>query len=138
MKSARQMIHLLTSEKEQILNITRQVSDVVLKSGIREGLALVYPMHTSSAVYVSDSDTGLTQDLRDILATLVPEGRAFRHDLTDPKKNAAAHLKSCLTGHHVVLPVTTGRLDLGMYHTIYYADFDGKREKEVLVKIIGD
>ena len=138
MKSTRELIHLETSEKEEIVNITREVMKVISGSGISEGLALVYPMHTSSTVYVSDSDTSLTEDLRDVLAALVPEEGMYRHNETDYKRNATSHLKATLCGHHVVLPVTEGRLDLGTYQTIYYAEFDGTRPKEVLVKIIGE
>ncbi len=138
MKSTRELIHLETSEKEEIVNITREVMKVISGSGISEGLALVYPMHTSSAVYVSDSDTSLTEDLRDVLAALVPEEGRYRHNETDYKRNATSHLKATLCGHHVVLPVTEGRLDLGTYQTIYYAEFDGTRPKEVLVKVMGE
>jgi secondary thiamine-phosphate synthase enzyme len=138
MKSVREIITMDTQEKKQIVNITQLVQKVVGTSGIQEGLALVYPMHTSSTVYISDSDWSLTEDFDDVLEKLVPALAGYRHDITDHKKNADGHLKAILTGHHIVLPVTEGRLDLGTYQTIYYFEFDGGREKEVLVKIIGD
>ncbi len=138
MPTYRKELHFCTARISEILNITEQVEAAVAESAIREGLALVYPMHTSSAVYVSDSDYSLTQDFADLLGDLVPDTRDYRHDLTDYKKNAAGHLKAILSGHSVTLPVTAGGLDLGIYQTIYYFEFDGKRPKEVLVKILGD
>lgn len=138
MKSARELIHLATSRKEEIINITGEVASIVAHSGVQEGMALIYPMHTSSAVYVSDSDTSLTDDFLDLLEALSPKSGDYRHDRVDHKRNAAAHLKAILAGHHVVLPVTDGRPDLGTYQTIYYAEFDGQRPKEVLVKVIGE
>ncbi len=138
MKSTRELIIMNTPEKKQIVNITNLVDKVLGTSEIKEGLCLVYPMHTSSAVYISDSDWSLTQDFDDVLEKLVPAGAGYRHDETDYKKNADGHLKAILAGHHIVLPVTQGRLDLGTYQTIYYFEFDGGREKEILVKIIGE
>ena len=107
-------------------------------SGIREGSILVFPHHTSSAVYISDSDSSLTLDFLELIGGMVPDMAGYRHDETDYKKNAAAHLKAILSGHHVTLPVSGGRLDLGLYQTVYYAEFDGGREKEVLVKVTGE
>ncbi len=138
MKSHRVELKFCTAETSEIVNITHQVDAAVAESGVAEGLALVYPMHTSSAVYVSDSDYSLTHDFADLLADLVPDSRDYRHDRTDYKKNAAGHLKAILSGHSITLPVTAGALDLGTYQTIYYFEFDGRREKEVLVKIIGE
>ena len=90
-----------------------------------------------AAVYLSDSDRSLTGDFGELLTRLIPEG-AYQHNLSDDKQNATAHLKSLLTGHHLVLPVTEGSLDLGVYQTVYYAEFDGQRDKEILVKVIGE
>ncbi|NQU44625.1 YjbQ family protein [bacterium] len=138
MKTFRHELHFETEKPTEIINITPQVEAAVRESGVSDGLALVYPLHTSSAVYISDSDYSLTQDFADILDTLVPASRAYRHDETDYKKNAAGHLKSILSGHSVTLPVTGGRLDLGTWQTVYYFEFDGQRPKEVLVKTIGE
>ncbi|MFP4579548.1 MAG: secondary thiamine-phosphate synthase enzyme YjbQ [Candidatus Sumerlaeia bacterium] len=138
MASFRKELHFQTEQPSEILNISSQVADAVAESGIREGLVLVYPMHTSSAVYLSDSDYSLTADFADLMAELVPDSKHYRHDETDYKKNAAGHLKAILSGHSITLPLTDGRLDLGTYQTIYYFEFDGQRPKEVLVKIIGE
>lgn len=134
----RKELHFTTSKPSEIVNITSQVESATRESGIQEGLLLVYPMHTSSAVYVSDSDWSLTEDFADLLAELAPDSKHYRHDETDYKKNAAGHLKAILTGHSVTLPITAGRLDLGTYQTVYYFEFDGQRPKEVLLKGIGE
>ena len=137
MKHYRTELHFTTAKSSEILNITEQVEQAVAESGIVEGLVLVYPMHTSSAVYLSDSDYSLTEDFADLLEELAPASREYRHDRTDYKKNAAGHLKAILAGHSITLPVTGGQLDLGTYQTVYYFEFDGRRKKEVLVKIVG-
>jgi secondary thiamine-phosphate synthase enzyme len=138
MKSVRKLIEVQTQQQVEIVDITRQVMEIVRSSGVSEGMALVYPHHTSSAVYISDSDRCLQGDFESVLALLVPERDDYAHDRTDPKLNATAHLKAILAGHHVVMPVTNGKLDLGTYQTVYYAEFDGRRTKEILVKVIGD
>lgn len=138
MKSFRKELYFCTDQLMEVKDITSDVAAAVRESEIREGVALIFPMHTSSAVYLSDSDRSLTEDFSDLLDKLVPDSRSYRHDETDYKKNATGHLKSILSGHSMTLPVSVGRLDLGTYQTIYYFEFDGQREKEVLVKIIGE
>ena len=138
MKSYKELLWFCTDRRTQIIKITNDVEKAVATSGILEGLALVYPMHTSSAVYVSDSDPSLTGDLEETLARLVPQGAGYHHDRSDPKENADAHLRAILCGHHITLPVSSGRLDLGTYQTIYYAEFDGKRDKEIQVRVVGE
>lgn len=137
MKTHKGFIRLTTRSKEGIVNITAQVQHLCRDSGIKEGFVLVFPHHTSSAVYISDSDTCLTRDYQKAWRKLIPEEEEYAHNRADPKKNAAGHLKSILTGHHIILPLTNAQLDLGPYQTIYYAEFDGMREKKILVKIIG-
>lgn len=138
MKTYRDFIHITTKTKEEIVNVTHQVQKICKGSGIKEGIVLVFPHHTSSAVYISDSDTGITSDLGKVLKRVVPSGDDYLHDKVDSKRNADGHLKSTLTGHHIIIPISDGRLDLGQYQTIYYAEFDGMREKEVLVKVMGE
>ena len=138
MKTFRELLHYTTRGKTETINITGDVEQACQKSGITDGLVLVFPLHTSSGVYISDSDTSLTDDFSDVLSGLVPAGKGYRHDETDHKKNADGHMKANLTGHHITLPLTAGRLDLGTYQTVYYAEFDGQREKEVMVKVIGE
>lgn len=138
MKAYKKMLWFRTEKRTEIMNITHDIQEAVAASGILEGLALVYPMHTSSAVYISDSDPSLTQDLVDVLERLAPQGAGYRHDRTDPKENADSHLRAILCGHHITLPVSRGSLDLGTYQTIYYAEFDGLRDKEIQVKVLGE
>ena len=138
MPTYRSEIRLCTNEREEIVDITGDVFDAVKRSGVRDGIALVFPHHTSSAVYISDSDRALTGDFSSILSELAPEGREYAHDVTDYKKNAAGHIRASLAGHHIIIPITGGRPDLGRFQTIYYAEFDGRREKEIIIKIVGE
>ncbi len=138
MPTYRTEITLCTKEREEIVDITGHVADAVSKSGVKDGIALVFPHHTSSAVYISDSDRALTGDFSSILAELAPEGRRYAHDVTDYKQNAFGHIRANLAGHHIIIPITGGKPDLGVYQTIYYAEFDGRREKEIVVKIVGE
>lgn len=137
MKSYNEFIYIQTKTKIEVIDITAKVQSICQRSGIKEGLVLVFPFHTSCAVYISDSDTNLTNDYKEILNQIIPERGNYAHDLTDYKKNGHAHLKSILTGHHITLPLSNGELDLGIYQTLYYAEFDGQRKKEILVKVIG-
>lgn len=138
MKNHREEIEIRTTTKEAILDITAEVARIVRASGIREGLALVISRHTSSGVFLNDSDFSITADAAELLRALVPPGAGYRHDETDPKRNADGHLKAALFGHGLTLAVSGGKLDLGAYQTIYYAEFDGGRPKGTLVKIIGE
>ena len=138
MRSYRKELTFVTDEPEEVINITRQCHQALADSGIREGLALIFPLHTSSCVFISDSDSSVAEDYRDVMARLIPPRAGYRHDEVDYKRNAHGHLQAVITGHHVTCPVTEGRFDFGAYHTIYYLELDGQRPKEVLVKIIGD
>jgi len=138
MRSYRETFDVCTRRKREVVDITETIRQACRGSGVRDGLCLVFPHHTSSAVYVSDSDRHLTDDLLDALARAVPEGEGYAHNRVDPKMNAEAHLMAVLAGHHILLPVSDGDLDLGLYQTIYYAEFDGCRPKGVLVKVVGE
>lgn len=138
MKHFREVITFCTEHREEVVNITDQVKQAVYNSGISEGIVLVFPLHTSSAVFINDSDFGITSDWRKVLSKLVPEGAGYIHDESDPKKNAHGHLRALLSGHHICFPLTQGEPDFGTYHTVYYIELDGCREKEIVVKIIGD
>ena len=138
MTTFRTEISVCTKERVEIVDITERVADACKKSGVRDGIALVFPHHTSSAVYISDSDRALTGDFGAILSELAPDGRDYEHDRTEYKKNAFGHIRANLAGHHIIIPVTDGRPDLGRFQTIYYAEFDGQREKEIVIKIVGE
>ena len=137
MKTYRDFIRITTTDKQEIRDITREVSQIIAKSGVQDGMVLLFPHHTSASVYVSDSDATLTEDFMGLMERIVPVGE-YKHDLTDARKNGRAHLMSLLSGHNLTLPVTEGALDLGVYQTVYYAEFDGMREKEILVKVMGE
>ena len=127
-----------TDRRRQLINITPQVQDALDESGIREGLALVNAMHISASVFINDDESGLHQDYETWLEKLAPEKphSQYRHNVGED--NADAHLKRTIMGREVVVAVTLGQLDFGPWEQIFYGEFDGKRRKRVLVKIIGD
>ncbi len=138
MKHARKELTLELPERRGYLNITPQVEEFVRESGIRDGLCLVNPMHITAAVYVNDDERGLIQDIDDWLERLAPHEPVsqYRHNVGED--NADAHLKRQLMAHQVVLAITDGRLDLGTWEQVFYAEFDGRRRKRVLLKAIGE
>jgi secondary thiamine-phosphate synthase enzyme len=136
MKSLTEYLWFQTQARKELVNITGAVEDLVAKSGIREGLCLVSAMHITSGVWVNDEEPGLKQDFMDWAEKLAPFAD-YRHHRSG-EDNGDAHLKRTLTGHQVVLPVTKGELDLGPWEQVFYAEFDGRRRKRVVVKIIGE
>jgi secondary thiamine-phosphate synthase enzyme len=126
-----------TKQRQEFVRITDDVAKIVAASGVREGLALVSAMHITAAVYVNDWEDGLIGDFQSWLETLAPAGLPYRHHQTG-EDNADAHLKRTLMGHQVVVPITAGRLDLGPWEQIFYAEFDGRRKKRVIVKVRGE
>ncbi len=137
MKFATKYICINTSKKREFINITGDVEEVLKKSGIQEGMILVSAMHITAGVYVNDAESGLIQDIEDWLQKLAPEGPNYRHHRTG-EVNGDAHLKNLLIGHQVIVPVTAGKLDLGPWQQIYYAEFDGRRRKRLIIKIMGE
>jgi secondary thiamine-phosphate synthase enzyme len=127
-----------TSQKQEFINITPQVEAALAKSGIKEGLCLVNPMHITASVFINDDESGLHRDFSLWLEKLAPFGKdKYQHNLTG-EDNADAHLKRTLMGREVVVAVTAGKLDFGPWEQIFYGEFDGQRKKRVLVKIIGE
>jgi len=127
-----------TSKQKEMLNITPAVSEALAKSGIREGLCLVNSMHITSSVFINNDEGGLHSDFMDWLESLAPYDRKkYRHNLTG-EDNADAHLKRTVMGREVVVAVTAGKLDFGPWEQIFYGEFDGRRPKKVLIKIIGE
>jgi secondary thiamine-phosphate synthase enzyme len=137
MKSATEYLWFNTTRKREYINITDQVEEVVRKSGVQEGMALVSAMHITAGVYVNDAESGLIQDIDDWLEGLAPYRDDYRHHRTG-ETNGDAHLKSLLIHHEVIVPVTKGRLDLGPWQQVYYAEFDGKRRKRMVIKVMGE
>ncbi|MFH1393954.1 MAG: secondary thiamine-phosphate synthase enzyme YjbQ [Candidatus Micrarchaeota archaeon] len=136
MKTKTEYLHFLTEKKIQFVRITDKVQQAIDDSGVKDGLALVNPMHITSAVIVNDDEEGLKQDYLRVLERLVPYGDDYKHNVSED--NAAAHIWRQLMAHQVVLPISGGKLDLGAWEQVFYCEFDGQRKKRVLVKIIGE
>jgi secondary thiamine-phosphate synthase enzyme len=126
-----------TKRRQEFVRITDEVRAIVAKSGIRDGMALVSAMHITAAVYVNDWEDGLIHDFQQWLEQLAPAGLPYRHHQTG-EDNADAHLKRTLMGHQVIVPITNGDLDLGPWEQVFYAEFDGRRRKRVVVKVMGE
>ncbi|HZQ42779.1 MAG TPA: secondary thiamine-phosphate synthase enzyme YjbQ [Acidobacteriaceae bacterium] len=125
-----------TRERYEMVHITPQIDAIVRQSGVDDGLCFVSPMHITAAIYVNDDESGLIEDIGKWLEHLAPRKRDYRHHQTG-EDNADAHLKALLLHHETTLPVTKGRLDLGTWQRIFYAEFDGQRSKRVIVKVLG-
>ena len=126
-----------TRREREYVNITERVEAAVRASGCREGMVLVSAMHITAGVYVNDAEDGLIQDIDEWLDQLAPRRPDYRHHRTG-ETNGDSHLKNLLIGHEVILPVTAGRLDLGPWQQVYYAEFDGRRPKRVVIKVMGE
>jgi len=126
-----------TRQRQEFIRITDQVRAIVEKSGIQDGMVLVSAMHITAAVYVNDWENGLIHDFQVWLEKLAPAGLPYRHHQTG-EDNADAHLKRTLMGHQVIVPITSGDLDLGPWEQVFYAEFDGQRKKRVVVKVMGE
>ncbi len=126
-----------TKKHRAYIHITPQVEAAVAKSGVREGMVLVSAMHITAAVYVNDHESGLIEDIDEWLEKLAPFRREYRHHQTG-EDNGDSHLKSLLMHHEVILPITAGKLDLGTWQRVFYAEFDGQRSKRVIVKVMGE
>ncbi len=136
MKSHTEYLTFNTRKQEEFVRITDEVANAVYQSKVQEGFCLVSAMHITSAVYVNDWESGLIEDIREWLDGLAPKGD-YRHHATG-EDNGEAHLKNLIMHHQVILPITRGKLDLGPWQQVFYAEFDGRRPKRVIVKIIGE
>ena len=125
-----------TKKRREFVRITDQVGDIVARSGVTDGIALVSAMHITAGVWVNDEEEGLKEDLLEWLDRLAPPAD-YRHHRTG-EDNGDAHLERTLVHHQVVLPVTGGALDLGPWEQVFYAEFDGRRKKRVVVKVLGE
>ena len=136
MKAYTEYLTFNTRKRREMIHITPQVEKAVQKSGVREGLAFVSPMHITAAIYVNDNESGLIEDIEKWLEELAPARPNYKHHQTG-EDNADAHLKALLLHHESTLPITNGKLDLGTWQRIFYAEFDGQRQKRVIIKILG-
>jgi secondary thiamine-phosphate synthase enzyme len=140
MKTFRKTITLTTKQTTAFVNVTRDVQAAIDESGVRDGLCLVNSMHITSSVFINDDESGLHQDFAKWLEELAPHDpspTAYAHHRTG-EDNADAHLKRQIMGREVVVAITAGKLDFGPWEQIFYGEFDGKRAKKVLIKIIGE
>jgi len=137
-KSFRKELSFCTPTRRALLNITPQVESALAESGIREGLCLVNAMHITASVFINDDESGLHEDFEKWLEKLAPEKPHSQYRHNGAEDNADAHLKRSLMGREVVVAVTAGRLDFGPWERIFYGEFDGKRPKRVLIKILGE
>ena len=137
MKSHTKYLWFNTDKARELVNITDQCEAALEESGVQEGMMLVSAMHITAAVWVNDNEPGIHQDAMDMLEHLAPEGPDYRHHRTG-EDNGHAHLKNLLMHHQVIVPITDGRLDLGPWQTIFYAEFDGRRKKRLVIKVMGE
>jgi secondary thiamine-phosphate synthase enzyme len=138
MKSYRKELYFETKQRREFINITPIVEECLRESGIKEGLLLCNAMHITSSVFINDDEAGLHQDFENWLEKLAPEKPYSQYNHNGYEDNADAHLKRTIMGREVVVAVTNGKLDFGPWEQIFYGEFDGKRKKRVLVKIIGE
>jgi len=136
MKSHTHKLIIHTEKRMEFVNITQDVQEQVSKSGIKEGLCLVNSMHITSSIFINDEESGLKRDFMRWLEKLAPEGDYDHHQTGED--NGDAHLKREIMGREVTIAITNGRLDFGPWEQIFYGEFDGKRDKRIMIKIIGE
>ena len=137
MRSHTEYLTFKTQRHREYVNITSEVKGALRKSGIQEGMILVSAMHITAGVWVNDAEDGLIADIDEWLEKLAPFRKDYRHHHTG-ESNGDSHLKSLLVHHQVMVPVTAGKLDLGPWQEIYYAEFDGQRAKRLIIKVMGE
>jgi len=138
MKSCTEYLWFNTKNRREFINITPQVEEAVKKSGVKEGLCLVNAMHITASVFINDDESGLHQDFSELLEKFAPYGKEkYKHNLAG-EDNGDAHLKRTIMGREVVVAITKGKFDFGPWEQIFYGEFDGRRRKRVLIKVIGE
>ncbi|MEQ8766388.1 MAG: secondary thiamine-phosphate synthase enzyme YjbQ [Planctomycetota bacterium] len=136
MKAHTEYLTFETPERFRLVRITDEVAQIVARSGVVDGFALVSAMHITASVFVNDDESGLHEDMREWLDRLAPFKEDYRHHRTG-EDNGDAHLKRSILGQQVTLPITNGALDLGTWEQVFYGEFDGRRPKRVIVKVMG-
>ena len=137
MKSFTEYLWFNTKKRRELVHITETIRDIVIKSRVNEGFVLVSAMHITASVYVNDNEPGLFEDIWEWLEGLAPYRDNYKHHNTG-EDNGDAHLKNLIMHHQVIVPITSGDLDLGPWQRIFYAEFDGGRDKRVVVKVMGE
>ena len=137
MKTYKKYLTINTKNRIDFVNITKEVEKAVYESDVEEGMVLVNSMHITASVFINDNESGLLQDFREWLEKLAPIDKNYKHHQTG-EDNAYAHLWRTIMGREVVVAITNGKLDFGPFESIFYGEFDGQRQKRVLIKVIGD
>ncbi len=137
MKTHTDYLYLTTKKEKEIVNITREVEAVVHASGVQEGMVLVNAMHITASIFINDEEPGLKEDFMRWLEKLAPVDPNYRHHQTG-EDNADAHLKRTIMGREVVVAITKGQLDFGPWEQVFYGEFDGRRKKRIVVKVMGE
>ncbi len=137
MKSFTEYLWFNTTHEEEFINITGELKGLLQQSKIAEGMMLVSAMHITAGVYINDDEPGLIEDIKEWLQKLAPKGPSYQHHMTG-ENNGHAHLRNLVIHHQVLVPITKGQLDLGPWQQVFYAEFDGRRKKRVVVKILGE
>jgi len=137
MKTYTDYLWMNTEKEKEIVNITEEVFSAVKKSGVREGMALVSAMHITASIFVNDEEPGIKQDLIEWAEKIAPDIPAYQHHRTG-EDNGDAHLKSVLFNHEIMVPITKGSLDFGPWQQIFYGEWDGRRRKRIIIKVMGE
>ena len=137
MRSHTEYLTFNTRQHREYVHITPEVEAIVHRSGVQDGIALVSAMHITAGVYVNDLEDGLIEDIDEWLEKLAPFKKDYKHHRTG-EDNGDSHLKAILVHHQVIMPITNGKLDLGTWQRVFYAEFDGQRKKRLLVKVMGE
>ena len=137
MKISTEYLWIETKKRKELVRITPQLEQILGRSGVSDGMMLVSAMHITAGIIVNDDETGLHRDILEWLEKTAPEDPSYAHHRTG-EDNGDAHLKSLLLHHEVIVPVTRGKLDLGPWQQVYYAEFDGQRRKRILIKVMGE
>jgi secondary thiamine-phosphate synthase enzyme len=137
MKVHTKYLTMHTPERIQFVNITQQVEEAVRESGIKEGIVLVNPMHITASVFINDNEGGLLRDFKNLLEKLAPQKFNYNHHQTG-EDNGFAHLWRTIMGRETTIAITKGKLDFGPWENIFYGEFDGQRNKRILIKVIGE
>lgn len=137
MKVVTEYLKFHTKKHREYIHITPQVDAILKKSGVKEGMVLISAMHITAGVYVNDNESGLIEDIDVWLEKLAPFRKDYQHHETG-ESNGDSHLKALLIHHEVIVPITGGKLDLGTWQRIFYAEFDGQRDKRLIVKVMGE
>lgn len=137
MKSHTEYLTFHTQKRVEIINITKEVENIVRRSGIKEGFVLVSAMHITASVFINDDEEGFRKDLLSMLRKIAPESQEYEHNLTG-EDNGYAHMWNILVHHEVIIPVTGGKLDLGPWQRVFYGEWDGRRKKRIIIKVMGE